>query len=204
MICRKRIKAGVMLYALLMMAVFALLLQFYLNRQVARARIHQAGRDSLTAYAMAVWTKDKVERKQSEASHSSGSTSSQENSSEGLENDKTSTNKTESTSSSSAAASSSETVQSDQRFPASAENSQEKANKGSTDQDQPSLEAKQKAEQSTSSSSEKAVKKTDNGQISFKEGQAVYQQEASKLIVDITLSGGAEFHYQFSMTSPNG
>ena len=36
---KKRVKAGVLLYALLMAAVFSLLLQFYLHRQVAERRI---------------------------------------------------------------------------------------------------------------------------------------------------------------------
>ena len=67
MICRQRVKAGVMLYALLMMAVFALLLQFYLNRQLSAARNHSASRDSLRAYAMAVWTKKELEKQQASA-----------------------------------------------------------------------------------------------------------------------------------------
>ncbi|MGT2757267.1 competence type IV pilus minor pilin ComGG [Streptococcus ovuberis] len=50
-----------MLYALLLFSLFGLLLQFYLNRQLAMAQTNQASQQSLTAYALAIWTKDKVE-----------------------------------------------------------------------------------------------------------------------------------------------
>lgn len=49
---KKRVKAGVLLYALLMAAVFSLLLQFYLHRQVAERRILKSSEDRLRAYAL--------------------------------------------------------------------------------------------------------------------------------------------------------
>ena len=49
---KKRVKAGVLLYALLMAAVFSLLLQFYLHRQVAERRILKRSEDRLRAYAL--------------------------------------------------------------------------------------------------------------------------------------------------------
>ena len=49
---KKRVKAGVLLYALLMAAVFSLLLQFYLHRQVAEKRILKSSEDRLRAYAL--------------------------------------------------------------------------------------------------------------------------------------------------------
>ena len=48
----KKVKAGVLLYALLMAAVFSLLLQFYLHRQVAERRILKTSQDRLRAYAL--------------------------------------------------------------------------------------------------------------------------------------------------------
>ena len=47
-----------MLYALFMAAVFSLLLQFYLNRQVANQRLFQANRERTEAYALAISTKE--------------------------------------------------------------------------------------------------------------------------------------------------
>lgn len=48
----KKVKAGVLLYALLMAAIFSLLLQFYLHRQVAEKRILKTNQDRLRAYAL--------------------------------------------------------------------------------------------------------------------------------------------------------
>ena len=48
----KKVKAGVLLYALLMAAIFSLLLQFYLHRQVAGKRILKTSQDRLRAYAL--------------------------------------------------------------------------------------------------------------------------------------------------------
>ena len=48
----KKVKAGVLLYALLMAAIFCLLLQFYLHRQVAERRILKMSQDRLRAYAL--------------------------------------------------------------------------------------------------------------------------------------------------------
>lgn len=48
----KKVKAGVLLYAILMAAIFSLLLQFYLHRQVAEKRILKTSQDRLRAYAL--------------------------------------------------------------------------------------------------------------------------------------------------------
>ena len=48
----KKVKAGVLLYALLMAAIFSLLLQFYLHRQVVERRILKTSQDRLRAYAL--------------------------------------------------------------------------------------------------------------------------------------------------------
>ena len=54
---KKKVEAGILLYALLMAAVFTLLLQFYLNRQVSSQRLQLFNRERTEAYAMAVLTK---------------------------------------------------------------------------------------------------------------------------------------------------
>ncbi|HFI0106985.1 TPA: competence type IV pilus minor pilin ComGG [Streptococcus suis] len=61
MLLKKRVKAGILLYALLMLAVFSLLLQFYLHRQEAESRLVQVARQEATAYIMAQMVLDKVE-----------------------------------------------------------------------------------------------------------------------------------------------
>ncbi|MBY5034271.1 competence protein ComGG [Streptococcus gallolyticus] len=63
MIFRKKVKAGILLYAMLMLAVFSLLLQFYLRSQEALAQAHLASRESSQAYFMAQLTMDNVSLK---------------------------------------------------------------------------------------------------------------------------------------------
>jgi hypothetical protein len=55
---KRPVKAGILLYALLMAAIFALVLQFYLGRVVAMERQHQAQISANQAYLMAELTKD--------------------------------------------------------------------------------------------------------------------------------------------------
>ncbi|KXT74461.1 Late competence protein ComGG [Streptococcus sp. DD10] len=50
---KKKVKAGVLLYALLMVAIFSLVLGFYLNRQVATQRNLVLEQEKVTAYALA-------------------------------------------------------------------------------------------------------------------------------------------------------
>ncbi|HEM3662583.1 TPA: competence protein ComGG [Streptococcus suis] len=62
MLLKKKVRAGILLYALLMLAVFSLLLQFYLHRQEAESRLVQVARQETTAYIMAQMVLDKVEK----------------------------------------------------------------------------------------------------------------------------------------------
>lgn len=59
---KKKVKAGVLLYAVTVAAIFSLLLQFYLNRQVAHYQDYALNKEKLIAFAMAKRTKDKVEQ----------------------------------------------------------------------------------------------------------------------------------------------
>ncbi|WP_128836848.1 competence type IV pilus minor pilin ComGG [Streptococcus sp. DD11] len=72
---RRKVKAGVLLYAVFMAAVFSMLLQFYLNRQVAGQRLQLLNREKTVAYAMAVWTKESVKDAEGRLEFDQGSAS---------------------------------------------------------------------------------------------------------------------------------
>ncbi|MFM9320059.1 competence type IV pilus minor pilin ComGG [Streptococcus sp. ST16] len=63
---KQKVKAGVLLYAVTMAAIFSLLLQFYLNRQVAHHKDFALNKEKLIAFAMAKRSKDKVEQESGE------------------------------------------------------------------------------------------------------------------------------------------
>ena len=62
----QKVKAGVLLYAVAMAAIFSLLLQFYLNRQVAHHKDFALNKEKLVAFAMAKRSKDKAEQESGE------------------------------------------------------------------------------------------------------------------------------------------
>ena len=72
---KKKVKAGVLLYAVTMTAIFSLLLQFYLNRQVAYYQDYALNKEKLIAFAMAKRTKDKVEQESGEQVYNLGQVS---------------------------------------------------------------------------------------------------------------------------------
>ena len=63
---KKKVKAGVLLYAVTMAAIFSLLLQFYLNRQAAHYQDYALNKEKLVAFSMAKRTKDKVDKESGE------------------------------------------------------------------------------------------------------------------------------------------
>ena len=63
---KQKVKAGVFIYAVTMAAIFSLLLQFYLNRQVAHYQDYSLNKEKLVAFAMAKRTKDKAEQESGE------------------------------------------------------------------------------------------------------------------------------------------
>ena len=63
---KQKVKAGVLLYAVTMAAIFSLLLQFYLNRQVAHHKDFALNKEKLVAFAMAKRSKDKAEKESGE------------------------------------------------------------------------------------------------------------------------------------------
>ena len=72
---KKKVKAGVLLYAVTIAAVFSFLLQFYLNRQVAHYQDYALNKEKLIAFAMAKRTKDKVEQESGEQAFNLGQVS---------------------------------------------------------------------------------------------------------------------------------
>ena len=72
---KKKVKAGVLLYAVTMAAIFSLLLQFYLNRQVAHHQDYALNKEKLIAFAMAKRTKDKVDKESGEQAFNLGQVS---------------------------------------------------------------------------------------------------------------------------------
>lgn len=72
---RRQVKAGILLYALLMAAIFALLLQFYLGRVVASERQHQAQIKSSQAYLMAEMSKDLADEETGQCQFDKGTVS---------------------------------------------------------------------------------------------------------------------------------
>ena len=58
-----------------MAAIFSLLLQFYLNRQVAHYQDYALNKEKLVAFAMAKRTKDKVEKESGEVTFNLGQVS---------------------------------------------------------------------------------------------------------------------------------
>ena len=72
---KKKVKAGVLLYAVTVAAIFSLLLQFYLNRQAAHYLDYALNKEKLIAFAMAKRTKDKVEQESGEQAFNLGQVS---------------------------------------------------------------------------------------------------------------------------------
>ena len=72
---KKKVKAGVLLYAVTIVAIFSLLLQFYLNRQVAHYQDYALNKEKLIAFAMAKRTKDKAEQESGEQAFNLGQVS---------------------------------------------------------------------------------------------------------------------------------
>ena len=72
MLKKKKVRAGVLLYALVMAGIFSLLLQFYLNRQVAHHQDYVLNKEKLVAYAMAKRTYEKASSESGQQSFNEG------------------------------------------------------------------------------------------------------------------------------------
>lgn len=72
MLKKKKVKAGVLLYAVTIAGIFSLLLQFYLNRQVAHHQDYALNKEKLLAFAMAKRTYEKASSENGEQSFNVG------------------------------------------------------------------------------------------------------------------------------------
>ena len=69
---KKKVRAGVLLYAVTIAGIFSLLLQFYLNRQVAHHQDYVLNKEKLLAFAMAKRTYEKASSESGEQSFDVG------------------------------------------------------------------------------------------------------------------------------------
>ena len=72
MLKKKKVRAGVLLYAVTIAGIFSLLLQFYLNRQVAHHQDYVLNKEKLVAYAMAKRTYERANSESGEQSFNVG------------------------------------------------------------------------------------------------------------------------------------
>lgn len=69
---KKKVRAGVLLYAITVAGIFSLLLQFYLNRQVAHHQDYALNKEKLLAFAMAKRTYEKASSESGQQSFNVG------------------------------------------------------------------------------------------------------------------------------------
>ncbi|MGT2667259.1 competence type IV pilus minor pilin ComGG [Streptococcus rifensis] len=183
---KKTVKAGILLYALLMLALFSLLLQFYLNRQVALAQTNQANSHSLTAYAMAQYTKNKLAGELGNKEEGKHSEEPREDITENLaENEDLVKGR------------SIENAQADD-----AEQNRDPEPLDSTNQEEREQEVKKSVNQEETTEVP-SKDRPSSGQITFDQGVAQYHVEKGQLAVAIQLVTGQEFMYQFPINSEN-
>ena len=72
MLKKKKVRAGVLLYAITIAGIFSHLLQFYLNRQVAHHQDYALNKEKLFAFAMAKRTYEKATSENGEQSFNVG------------------------------------------------------------------------------------------------------------------------------------
>lgn len=198
---KKRIRAGVMLYALLMVAVFSLLLQFYLNRQVALARTHKAGEQALIAYSMAHLTKEKVvaslkeaeDKKAKEAQEAKAQASPQEKD-PNLVDSSSPARDTEGNADEEAV--SEETEAQIEEGEISTSPSPTK-----TQTDQASEDVAQAPEDNPKTEEKRSDQATREGQSTYNHGQTSYQLKDNLLTVEVRLTTGKNFRYTFHIDS---
>ena len=69
---KTKVRAGVLLYAVTIAGIFSLLLQFYLNRQVAHHQDYALNKEKLLAFAMAKRTYEKASSESGQQSFNVG------------------------------------------------------------------------------------------------------------------------------------
>ena len=69
---KKKVRAGVLLYAVTIAGIFSLLLQFYLNRQVAHHQDYALNKEKLLAFAIVKRTYEKASSESGQLSFNAG------------------------------------------------------------------------------------------------------------------------------------
>ena len=69
---KKKVRAGVLLYAITVAGIFSLLFQFYLNRQVAHHQDYALNKEKLLAFAMAKRIYEKASSESGQQSFNAG------------------------------------------------------------------------------------------------------------------------------------
>ena len=69
---KKKVRAGVLLYAITVAGIFSLLLQFYINRQLAHHQDYALNKEKLLAFAMAKRTYEKASPESGQQSFNAG------------------------------------------------------------------------------------------------------------------------------------
>ena len=69
---KKKVRAGVLLYAVTIAGIFSLLLQFYLNRQVAHHQDYALNKEKLLAFAIAKRTYERASSESGQQSFNAG------------------------------------------------------------------------------------------------------------------------------------
>ena len=69
---KKKVRAGVLLYAVTIAGIFSLLLQFYLNRQIAHHQDYALNKEKLLAFAIAKRTYEKASSESGQQSFNAG------------------------------------------------------------------------------------------------------------------------------------
>ena len=72
MLKKKKVRAGVLLYAVTIAGIFSLLLQFYLNRQVAHHQDYALNKEKLLAFAIVKRTYEKASSESGQLSFNAG------------------------------------------------------------------------------------------------------------------------------------
>lgn len=172
---KKRVRAGILLYALLMLAVFSLFLQFYLHRQVAESRLVGASKQQATAYIMAQMTLDDLRGQLSKKEPAEKETSILQSEVE-----------------------SSRTVAS-AALPSDFQSQTDAATTSVADQGSTASSPPASAEEP----SDNLAQTIQAGQVSFSTGQVTYQQDKGQLVLRVTLKSQETYSYRFPIPSQN-
>ena len=188
MLLKKQVKGGVLLYALLLLAIFSLVLQFYLHRQLASGQLTQAAREQATAYLMAQLTLEEVDTVLMNKHMKEKQEWKQLTAVSRLTEEKSEATPIEFQ---------------DKVSQVTPETTQPDSSPHLMDQQ--SDKSKKKAVKNQSSADKKAVTNqvaSVSGNLSFGGGQSSYRLEGGLVVVQVKLDSGKLYHYRFPHRIP--